>query len=341
MKTGAVSEAAPSEKIHFFQRPFPSANMTLIAGRKPVLVDSGFGSDLARTMALIRDSGTEPGEISLVVNTHAHSDHAGGNFGLQTQFHLPIAAHVWEAAMVNRRDPEACGAIWLDQPVEPYHVDRLLEDGDEFESGDVRFRVLHTPGHTLGHISLYSEELKILICGDATHEDDVGWINIFREGGGALERAIQSAEKLRKLPVKWACSGHGPAMTDPQAAFERALKRYESWVDKPEKIAWHACKRIFAYRLILVGGINEPDLAPYLLACRWFQDFCRDFFKIAPPDFIRPFLEEMLRSGAAKWEGPRLVAGVEHHPAGSWNPAAPIRPAEWPKTAGSSAEAKP
>jgi glyoxylase-like metal-dependent hydrolase (beta-lactamase superfamily II) len=42
-------------------------------------------------------------------------------------------------------------------------------------------QVIHTPGHTLGHISLYAPDEQILILGDAVHGDDVAWINPFRE----------------------------------------------------------------------------------------------------------------------------------------------------------------
>jgi glyoxylase-like metal-dependent hydrolase (beta-lactamase superfamily II) len=52
---------------------------------------------------------------------------------------------------------------------EPYHVDQFLEDGDELVTGKHALRVVHTPGHTLGHLSFYLPEDKLLICGDAVH----------------------------------------------------------------------------------------------------------------------------------------------------------------------------
>jgi glyoxylase-like metal-dependent hydrolase (beta-lactamase superfamily II) len=101
--------------------------------------------------------------------------------------------------MVNRRDPEACSARWLDQPVEPYQVDVTLSEGDELDAGGVRLEVLHTPGHTLGHVSLWEPEERVLILGDAAHADDVAWINPYREGAGAIGRAIESVERLARL----------------------------------------------------------------------------------------------------------------------------------------------
>jgi len=318
----------------FFQRTFPSANMVAIKTRSPVLIDTGFGSDLAETERLLREAGVPPESLSLIVNTHYHSDHVGGNSGLQRRYGTPVAAHRWEADMVNRRDPEACSARWLDQPIEPYQVNRRLSDGDEIDAGGITLQALHTPGHTLGHIALYAPDAQILICGDTVHLDDVAWVGIFREGAGALERMMDTLERMKRLPVRWACSGHGPAIGENlAAAIDAALRRYERWLDDPQKMAWHACKRIFAYKLMLVNGLLEREVVPYLLRSLWFQDYSRAVFGLEPPEFVQPLLEEMLRSGAAGWRDGRLVALAPHTaPPLGWY-TEPGMPGDWPKIA--------
>ncbi len=322
--------------LHLFERTFPSANMVLVRGETPVLIDTGFGSDAARTRALLYSAGVPAERLALIVNTHYYSDHAGGNFDLQSRYSLPIAAHRWEAGVVNSRNKEACGARWLRQPVEPYTVNRLLTDGDEISAGGVMLRVLHTPGHTLGHISLFEEREKVLICGDAVHGDDVAWLNPFREGVGAIERAMDSLERLLRLRARWACSGHGAPMTDPSAALKVALRRYERWLSEPERVAWHGMKRIFAYALMLSGGLLEDEVAAYLGSSPWFRDYSAHVFELAPEDLVAPFLEEIQRSGAASWheEGGsrRLVAQAPHNVASDWWPKH-TRPAAWPKVA--------
>jgi glyoxylase-like metal-dependent hydrolase (beta-lactamase superfamily II) len=231
--------------LHFFERTFPSANMVLVRGPRPVLVDTGFGSDVQVTEHLLREAGVPAQSLSLIVNTHYHSDHIGGNSRLQQRYGLPIAAHRWDAALVNQRDREVCGAQWLNQPVEPYQVNRPLAEGDEIDTGRVILHVLHTPGHTLGHISLYEPSEQVLICGDVVHKDDVAWINTFLEGPDALQRAMMTLDKVACLPLLCIYSGHGPAMNQPLLAIDSARRRYEKWLNEPEKMAWHACKRIF------------------------------------------------------------------------------------------------
>lgn len=320
-----------TKRFVFLERSYPSANMVLVTGEKPALVDTGFGSDLPDTERLLREAGVPPERLALIVNTHYHCDHVGGNSGLQGRYGLPIAAHRWEAGMVNRRVREACSAEWLDQPVEAYTVEKPLSDGDELDAGGITLRVLHTPGHTLGHVSLWVPEERVLILGDAAHGDDVAWINSFREGAGAMLRALETLDRLSQLPVRRAFSGHGPAIGDPIAVFDVARRRYEKWLEKPEKAYWHGCKRIFAYALMIYGGLAEYEVSPYLLRCPWFHDFARHGFGVQPEDFVRPLVAEMLRSKAAGWRGGRLLALAPHNPPPKDWPSGPEKPENWPK----------
>ncbi len=298
--------------IIFFERKFPSANMVLVKDQLPVLIDTGFGSDVKDTEQLIKDAGVLPNELHLLVNTHYHSDHVGGNFHLQKSYQLPIAAHKWEADLINCCHPEACSAAWLDQPVEPYRVDKLLSDKDEIDTGSSVLQVLHTPGHTLGHVSFYEPEKEILVCGDLFHKNDIGWLNIFREGVNAIQRSMESLDRLAKLRIQKAYPGHGPQIENPSETIDLARKRLEQWLDKPEKVSWHACKRIFSFTLIINNGLSREEMANYLLKCGWFQDFARYAFQTQPKDFVQILLDEMIRSGAASWHNDWLIASTPY-----------------------------
>lgn len=285
--------------VIFFERNFPSANMILVKGQLPLLIDTGFGSDAGETVQLIKEEGVSPDELHLIVNTHYHSDHVGGNSYLQQNYGVKIAAHQWDASCINARDREACCAEWLDQPVEPYHVDWQLADQDEINTGKKTFQVLHTPGHTLGHISLYEPEEELFISGDLFHDNDVGWFNIFREGVSSIQRTMESMERVAALRIRQAYSGHGPQIADPHRSIETARKRLDKWLKCPEKGSWHACKRIFAFTLIIKNGLSREEIPQYLLNCGWFQDFARHAFQLQPEEFIGVLLDEMIRSGAA------------------------------------------
>lgn len=297
-----MTKSLLTDNIICIERTFPSANSVILRGERPILIDTGFGSDTAETASMLTREGIEPHNLALIVNTHAHSDHVGGNHFLQTIFNVPIAAHAWDAAMVNRRAKDTCSAEWLDQPIAAYTVTQTLQEGEEITTEAVVMRVLHTPAHTLGHIALYDETAQILISGDVLQAGDVGWLNPFHEGSSTLDRALEVLERFAGMPIKAAFGGHGGVMLNPQDAIRDSIRRYSSWLAQPEKQAWHAMKRIFAYCLMLRGGIMEQDVKTYLLKRAWVQDFSLHVFKTRADALSEAILTEMLRSGAAVWK---------------------------------------
>ncbi|MCA9912997.1 MAG: MBL fold metallo-hydrolase, partial [Anaerolineae bacterium] len=114
--------------LTFIPRAFPSANQVLLHGTKPILVDSGFGSDFPETVTILTEQGMDPQALQMVVNTHWHCDHSGGNHHFQREYGLQIATHKIEAEIINRGLPEAHDAHWLVQPIEACTIDLSLQE---------------------------------------------------------------------------------------------------------------------------------------------------------------------------------------------------------------------
>lgn len=229
--------------------------------------------------------------------------------------------------MVRAGDPDIGNADWLDQPIEPYRVDLELTDKDEIRAGNTHLRILHTPGHSAGHISLYEPQEKILIAGDLFHRNDVGWLDTVREGESAIRRSLESLDRLAAFEIQKAYSGHGPEIGDPAKAIDSARSRLEKWLQNPEKAFWHACKRIFAFTLIMKDGLPEEEIGPYLLNCGWIKDFSESF-GAEPESFVRDLTDEMTRSGGAVWKDEKLVASAPYRkPPADW---AWVMPRDWP-----------
>jgi hydroxyacylglutathione hydrolase len=126
-------------------RPFPSCVLVVVAGPRPIVVDPGSLTDADQLPDLLKQAGITPSSDTTIVCSHHHSDHVGAVAVLQDAG-TQVAAHGWDAAMVNARDPQACASRWLDQPVLPYSVDQSLAEGDVLSTGEVDLQVLHTPG---------------------------------------------------------------------------------------------------------------------------------------------------------------------------------------------------
>ena len=147
-----------------------------------ILVDTGVGGSGDYFSSQLSEIGLSMEDIDLVVNTHCHYDHVGGNY-LFPNAKIAIGTFV-PAREIKRRD-----------------VDIRLKEGDRIAD----FEVLETPGHTAGGISLFDG--SILISGDTIFSHGgVGRMDI----GGNMEDMKNSLDKLSKLDVEYLLPGHGP-----------------------------------------------------------------------------------------------------------------------------------
>ena len=162
-----------------------------------ILVDTGAGHNKDYLFSKLRQNGVEPENIEMVVNTHCHFDHIGGNHFFPD---AKIAIHKLDAISIKNKDTLGTSLNVFD--IEGNcRVDIELEEGDNIAD----FEVIHTPGHTKGGICLWDGEN--LISGDTIFAGGgVGRMDI----GGSYADMKSSVEKLMKLDVKNIYPGHGP-----------------------------------------------------------------------------------------------------------------------------------
>ncbi|ALE75080.1 Hydroxyacylglutathione hydrolase [Pseudonocardia sp. Ae168_Ps1] len=322
MTDDALDDDRLPKWVRYRPRPFPDANLLLLPGPEPALVDTGFVGHAEQTRAWAEaEAGTR---IATVVNTHWHADHVGGNAALQATG-AQIAAGAPDADAVARRDPGCCMAEYLDQPVSPYTVDRSLEDDEMLRLGEVEWQVVHTPGHTRGHLSLWQPEERLLVVGDALSDHDVGWVSTALDGPDAAAIAKASLERLDGLHPRVLLPAHGRIPDDPAAALANAHRRAQRLVDDPQGAVWYAARRIFGYALMIRGGIPLPELQDYLLARAWITDTATQLDRSAP-DVVDELVTTMRRSGAVVEQDGRLWAAAEYVPV---DPTALDQP--WPR----------
>lgn len=201
--------------------PAPTINCYLA---EDVLIDAGRTWDRRRIFAEL-----EGREISMLALTHVHPDHQGAAKAVCEARGIPLACHEDDVdAMEGRRPVQEASAnnplnrliasIWQGPP---HEVGRVLQDGDEVAG----FRVVHTPGHSRGHVVYFRESDRVAICGDVirnmSYATGLPGIKepppLFTYDPAENRRSIR---RLAELNPSLILPGHGPAVTD-IAAFER------------------------------------------------------------------------------------------------------------------------
>ncbi len=214
-------------KVHHLGGIGSDSNVYLIEDEMLTLVDAGMGMHTELYMDKIKELGFDPSDIDILVNTHCHFDHAGGDFDFFEASGCEILIHDIEAEILEKGEGEISCAVLFDSKLRPVKVEHRLKDGNTMELGSTILEVLHTPGHTAGSICLYDRKKKALFTGDTVFCGGVGRTDLPTGNSSELFRSL---ERLKPLPVDKLYTGHGPiAEKDGENYIFEAIEFMKSW----------------------------------------------------------------------------------------------------------------
>ena len=211
---------SPSDDVHRIQLAGDLYNAYVVGG---VLVDSGTDKHTEKIMA-----GITGREIHAHLISHAHPDHAGSSKAVVDALGVPVWASEPDAPLIEAGEPAINNPLMKRiGKTKPVPVQRRLRDGDEVDAG---FRVLATPGHTPGHISLWREEDRTLLAIDALFGmNPVTRKHVLKVPFKFLsvdyDQMIATIKRLAELEPAVVYFGHGPPLHDAGAlkAFADSL----------------------------------------------------------------------------------------------------------------------
>lgn len=210
-------------------------------GDELTLIDTLHDVRARAILAQIQAIGKTPSDIKRIILTHGHRSHLGGMRVLKQLSGAPIYAHEWEADIISgdrapqpttllpvkpvRTWPLQVGLLFAKHPACP--VDQTLRDGERVGP----LQVIHTPGHTPGHLAFFWPERSVLFAGDAL----VNWPEFGPAWPGFALNQKQvwaSVRRMAQLNAQGLALGHGDPITSGGAELLRALASGERGAGK-------------------------------------------------------------------------------------------------------------
>jgi glyoxylase-like metal-dependent hydrolase (beta-lactamase superfamily II) len=187
------------------------------------LVDTGTKGATKRTLAGLAAMGKAAEDVTRIVLTHAHGDHAGGAAKLAEVTGASVAIHESDAQWARDgqappRDPATAGGRFMNRLGKGGNGFPAIVVGEEFSDEHVLpiaggLRVVHTPGHTMGHVALLHETTGVLITGDSIwNVRKMSWgVKAFCQDIALNQR---TSHVLGELSYQIAAFTHGPHVSD-------------------------------------------------------------------------------------------------------------------------------
>lgn len=214
---------------HLYQISLGGVNCFLIddAAGGLLLVDTGYKGNTSKIFKAIEKGGKSPGDIHTIILTHSHPDHAGSAADIAQRTGAKVIAHPADAALAAQgiagRLPHVVSPGLLNfiiyrlfiknsrNEIQPIIAAETVDDGDVLPIlGGIR--IIHTPGHSAGHIALYLQQDDVLIAGDiCANMMGLGLSTVYENRANG----VQSILKAAQIPFGKAVFGHGkPLLKD-------------------------------------------------------------------------------------------------------------------------------
>lgn len=247
--------------ITVLERGWLSSNNVLLLGEGPsTLVDSGYCIHADQTLQLVRGS-LKGRPLDLLLNTHLHSDHCGGNAALQAVFpKLVTKIPPGQAFAVAEWDPVALTHEPTGQSCPAFHHEGTVRDGDVLQLGELFWEIHAAKGHDPHSVVLFQRESGVLISADALWENGFGIVFPELEGVEAFEEVSGTLDLIESLAPRIVIPGHGPVFTDTRGSLERARSRLDQFRNHPDKHRRHALKVLIKFKLLEWQSVSFENL---------------------------------------------------------------------------------
>ncbi|MGD8612100.1 MAG: MBL fold metallo-hydrolase [Desulfobacterales bacterium] len=296
--------------LFFIERGFLNGNHFAFRSEKPILIDTAYIADFDRTADLITQLGIKLSDVQLIISTHCHCDHIGGNKRIQDQSGCDVALHKIGKYFIDTRNDWATWWKYYAQEAEFFDCTMALNDGDAISIGSHEFKVIHTPGHAAEGIVLYNRKEKLLISSDTLWKNDMAVMTLQIEGSAAPFQMLASLEKLAELDVQLVYPGHGPPFRDIHKALTKTQKRLHHFLNHRDQMGLDLLKKISIYTLMMRKNVAEKLFFDELMKTRWYKETVDLYFNAEYRSVYDAIMKVFLKRGIVKTKNGRLSTTI-------------------------------
>lgn len=260
------------DDLYFIERGFLNGNHFVYRSENPILIDTAYVGGFDETTELIAELGVDLSDVKLIISTHCHCDHIGGNKMIQDQSGCDIALHKIGKHFIDTRNDWATWWKYYNQEADFFDCTVELNDSDEVMIGPHAFKIIHTPGHAGEGIVLYNRSEKLLISSDTLWKNDMAVMTLRIEGSAAIFHMLESLEKLEALDVQMVYPGHGPPFKDIHKAITRTRKRLHHFLTHRDQIGLDLLKKIMIYTLMMRKTVDVHSFFDDLMKTYWYKE---------------------------------------------------------------------
>jgi glyoxylase-like metal-dependent hydrolase (beta-lactamase superfamily II) len=189
--------------------------------------------------------------LHVLANTHLHSDHCGGNAGLQSAYPaLRTLIPPAQALAVDAWDMLALTYEPTGQRCPRFGFEGVLVPGSAIRLGDHDWQIHAAPGHDPHAVILFEPQSRCLISADALWENGFGVVFPELEGDSGFDEVSDTLDLIESLAPQVVIPGHGAVFTDVAGALARARSRLLAQRSNPQRHALHAAKVLIKYHML-------------------------------------------------------------------------------------------